>query len=402
MAPSSPPPNVISPALANAINAVRDPALRGKVDILVAKTTRALAAARTIHFVGYEDRELHDHSLELWNELAPIFGGVFKELRALTDSLEALFPKTAASESNTDKDFDLAFDLVEAGDQHPVTGQLVLKTPLDTITELAHSYSWIIKQAVVQEMKKLREPALMQQQWNLLGELEEFRDKMVGAMHAMVVSVLNVFEEVEVEALFPQAYEATEMGVALRRHVADLASYAELSLTQLGPNVTREFLKTVLAQVDERTARLLKLPSIGSLRAADRHELAQFRRQAALLRAGDPNRIQVKQLLDGHSKFLSSLHTVELKERLQSHDREVAQEALLAVQGALANGAQHPDQALMFVAHAVRRVSRLYGLHPDLDQAARTLRETASTGLDFPRLEPVLQQMARALAPLTS
>jgi hypothetical protein len=397
------PPPVISPALAAAINAVPDPALRDKVDILVAKTTRALAAARTIHFVGYEDRELHDHSLELWNELAPIFGAVFKELRALTDSIEQLFAKPAAPPSATEeKDFDLAFDLVEAGDQHPITGRTVVKTPLDTVTELAHSYAWIIKQAVMQEVKKLREPSLMQQQWNLLGELEEFRDRMVAAMHAMVVAILNVFDDVEVEAVFPLAYETTEMGVAIRRHVADLAAYAENSLASLAPGVADVTLRRILSDVDERTALLLKLPSIGSLRASDRHELATFRRHAAQLRAAAPNRVQVKQLLDGHSKFLSSLHSVDLKERLQAHDREVAQEALLAIRGALTNGATNPTQALMFVAHAVRRVSRLYGVNPDLDHAARTLKDTAGGGLEFARLEPVLQDMLRAITPLTS
>ncbi|MBI5495352.1 MAG: hypothetical protein HY904_10040 [Deltaproteobacteria bacterium] len=404
------PPNfresVISQALSDAVNGVPDPALRARIDILVAKTARGLAAARTISFVGYEDRELDEHSLSLWNEVAPVFSAVFRELHALVESLTALFPRAVTTgqdikKVDLEKDFDLAFDLLEEGEQHPVTGKAVKKkTPEETITDLVHSYAWIIQQAVKEEMKKLREPALMQQQWNLLGELEAFRDRMVGAMHAMVVSVLGVFYEVDVEAVFPQAYEATEMGVAMRRQVADLAAYLEKSLEVIKAGTPKDVLKMVLAQADERTALLLKNPAIGSLRAADRREITMFRRRAAQQRAGDPAGAEVRTFLDGHSKFLASLQSVELRERLQSHDREVAAEAVRSLERALTAGEANSRQAFLYVAHGARRVARLYGVSPELDQAARALRDVTAKGLDFALARPPLEMMIAALKPI--
>ena len=383
-------------AVQKSIVTIPDAAMRRRVEAMVEATRKALASARTINFVGYEQRELEEHSLQLWNEVAPMFGKVFKDLHALVDTVTAMFPKKEKPAA-TDGDFDLAFDLLEDGEAHPVTGKNVQQTPEEKVTELVHSYAWIIRQSVQEEMKKLREPALMQQQWNLLGELEVFRDKMMGAMHAMVVGVLNVFDDVDVETVFPAAYEMTEMGVAVRRHVAELANYAENALGQLTASASPEMLKTILQDMDERTAQLLKLPSIGSLRASDRHELAQFRRQAAQMRNGTPGRIEVKQLLDGHSKFLSSLQSVELRERLSEHDKDVAQEALHAVQAALRAGTGKPGQAMTFVAHAARRLGRLYGVNPELDACTRQLRDAAAAGMAWERVEPVLKRMDAAL-----
>ena len=385
-------------AVQKSIVAIPEPALRRRVESLVEATRAVLHSARTINFVGYEQRELEEHSLELWNEVAPMFSKVFKDLHALVDTITGLFPKKKdKAPAASDGDFDLAFDLLQEGEAHPVTGQNVIQTGEEKVTELVHSYAWVIKQSVQEEMKKLREPALMQQQWNLLGELEVFRDKSMGAMHAMVVGVLNVFDDVDVETIFPAAYEMTEMGVAVRRHVAELATHAETALQQLTPAATPELVKAILLDMDERTAQLLKLPSIGSLRASDRHELASFRRQAAQMRNGSPNRTAVRQLLDGHSKFLSSLQSVELRERLGAHDKDVAQEALAAVAGALRAGPGNPGQAMTFVAHAARRLGRLYGVNPELDACARQLRDAAAAGLQWETVLPVLGRMEGAL-----
>ena len=91
---------------------------------------------------------------------------------------------------------------------------------------------------------------------------------------------------------------------------------------------------------------------------------------------------------------------MELRERLGAHDKDVAQEALAAVAGALRAGPGNPGQAMTFVAHAARRLGRLYGVNPELDACARQLRDAAAAGLQWETVLPVLGRMEGALKSL--
>jgi len=387
----------ISAALSRAINQVPDDGLKLKVDILVAKTARALAAARSIQFAGYEDREMQEHSLELWNELAPRFGAVFKELNALVDAALDLFPSSGKPATAEDDLLEAAFGPSAARTPAPVPSSP--KSPHDAVTELIQNFAWILKRDIQDEMKKLREPALMQQQVNLLGELEGFRDKVVGGMHAMVASVLGVFDDVEVETLYPQANERIEMAVSMRRQVADLVEQVESHVAALrdAPPPAAD-VRGMLGSDEERTGQILQLNAVGTLRAADRVEMARFRREAMKLRqAAKLDLTGARHLLDGFSKFLSSVQTMELTELLQSHDQEVALEAVQFLTRAEQVIEQQPAQGLLLLAHAGRRVSRLYGVHPGVDSASKALRELAGKAVDIAEVRQRIDAMLLAL-----
>ncbi|MEW5852837.1 MAG: hypothetical protein AB2A00_28900 [Myxococcota bacterium] len=397
----------VSAALSHAVNGIPDDDLKFKVDILVAKTARGLAAARSINFTDYENRELSEHDLTLWNELAPHMAAIFKELNSLVDTALDLFQKEEPdgdAEKQLGKDFDQAFDLLTEGEAHPVTGEAAKeRTPLQVVTDLVHSYAWVLKKDIQGEARKLREPSLMQAQWNLMGELEEFRDRIVGIMHAMVAAVLGVFGEVEVEALYPQANEWVEMGVAVRRNIADLVTEVESHVNVLKGRPSDDTVRAILTEDDERTARLLKLPAIKSLHVADRHQLQEFRREAAKLRASpELNVMKAREVMDGFGTFLASVQTVELRERLKAHDVEVAQEAKGALERAAAVVEENPAQAMLLLAHAGRRVARLYGVSPALDAAARQLRDMAGQAVNVSTLRNVITALAGAVAPIAA
>jgi hypothetical protein len=398
------PPPLVSAALSRALNLVPDDGLKVKVDVLVAKSARALSAARALEFAGFEEREMTDRGLELWGEVAPRFSAALREISALIEAASHLFPKATVHHDDFSRDFDQAFDLLRDGDTHPVTGQVASPRSVhEKVSELVQSYAWLLAQAWRTENQKLREPKLLSQQWNLLGEIEEFRDKIIGTIHGMVAAVLGVFDEVEVETLFPDANEWVEMGVALRRQIADLAQFVGSHVTRLRaqPPPSTDELRMMLTQDDEATAFMLKLPVVACLHVADRHELTVFRREAAKTRTAPSVDLEAaRQLLDGYGTFLASLQAVELKERLRTHDAEVAREAREAVNRAAVVLLTDARLAMLLLTHAGRRVARLYGLSSELDGTARELRELHGQRVELSHVQAVLTRMGSALEPI--
>lgn len=394
----------ISPAVAGIINSIADDQMRLRVDILVARSVGALTAARRMDFVGFEERELNDGSLELWNEVAPVFGSVFKELHSLMDAALELFPRSAdAPAADADAggvDLDAAFDMMETGGSTAAPAGTA-PTPAANVADLVQSYAWAIKQSIQDEARKLREPTLMVAQWNLLGELEEFRDRTVGALHGMVAAVLGTFEDVDVESLFPAAAERVEMGVALRAEVAQLCRALDFSVAAIKGGTDPNGLRSMVGEAADRTLRVLKLPSMRYLRATDRHELVRFHRAATAMRNGPPPSTRAaRELMDGFGTFLASLQTVELKNRLKDHDKEVAAEALASLQRCDEAVTHNPAQALLFLGHAMRRVARLRGLSTELDTMHAELSDLSSRGAGPSQLRPMLERLREALVPL--
>lgn len=396
-----------SPALSAAVNTVTDRDLQLRVDILVARSVGALAACRAVDFVGFENREMSEPSLALWNEVAPVFSNIFKELHSLMDAALELFPKEGAGPGGMDvqeaQDLDAAFGALESGAVVHASAPRPGATAAQRVTELVQSYAWAIKQSVQDEIHKLREPSLMMAQWNLLGELEEFRDRSVGALQGMVCAVLSVFDDVELEALFPAANEMVELGVALRHELSDLTRVlADLLATAKqvgGPDQTRE----LLAKAEERVGRVLQLPSLRYVRAVDRRELVTFvARSNAMRSEAQPSRLAAAQLLDALSTFLASLSAVDLKARLRDHDREVCEEALNSLRRAGEAVHEKHAHALLFLAHAMRRIARLRGISPELDAAHTELAALSQQGSSPAQLKPVLQRLWHALQPLAT
>jgi len=154
----------------------------------------------------------------------------------------------------------------------------------------------------------------------------------------------------------------------------------------------------MLGSDEERTGQILQLNAVGTLRAADRVEMARFRREAMKLRqAAKLDLTGARHLLDGFSKFLSSVQTMELTELLQSHDQEVALEAVQFLTRAEQVIEQQPAQGLLLLAHAGRRVSRLYGVHPGVDSASKALRELAGKAVDIAEVRQRIDAMLLAL-----
>jgi hypothetical protein len=113
-----------------------------------------------------------------------------------------------------------------------------------------------------------------------------------------------------------------------------------------------------------------------------------------------PNLRAARELMDGFSTFLASLQTVELKNRLKDHDREVAGEALASLARCTDAATQGPTHVLLFLAHAMRRVARLRGLSSDLDSLHAELSDLSSRGAGPAQLRPMVDRLRAALVPL--
>jgi hypothetical protein len=392
-----PPDHTISAALSAAINEMGDPELRIKFDIVVAKAACALSAARAVSFLDMETQELE--GADVRSRVVPRFTAVFREVGALADAMVKHFPEAVPGEEDISDDFDRAFNLLQGGGPGEAPASAGgAEGVAEKIADLMRTYAHVIRRELSTEAARLQGSEVVTETWSLLGELEDFRDRLVGTIHSMVAAVLSLFVEVEVEALYPQANEQVELGVALRRQVAELAGEVASHLAVAAGKPSADTLRAMLKEDDERTARLLSQPAITTLRSPDRHALRRFHREAAALRAGEPTAAQARDAWQRFAQFLTTLQTTGLRDRLRAHDLEVAQEARAALERASVALAREPRQAMLYLAHAGRRVARLYGLSPDLDAAARQFRAITGQQVSVETVQSLIRTMAQALA----
>lgn len=374
---------MLSPAITEILRRIDDPSLVEKISFIFENAQATASVLRAVDFRRFEEKHYERGSEELWTELEPALRQALTQMKQFLALLRELFPPDPADfdiDSSEGDDFDdLEFDVMDdSGARAGATQKIAPIEPTkparpvaEQVAELMQSYEPMLAQEVEQQLERLSSPTIRNEQWTLLGELVDFRDRIIGALHAMVAGICNVFQKVRAEELFTDARETYERLVALRRSLADLELDVDFYNRAIGKAENDE-LPMFLELLMGKLAEFSNHPSYQFLRPPQK----QFVRQTILELGSQAQRLRptsARQAADGFAKFLESMRTISLQEVLVDNDKLAAKEGREFLDRAAGLLRTDADQALFQVMHAVRRLGQLYGVDHSVDQAYQNL-----------------------------
>lgn len=365
----------LSAAINQVLAEIKDPGLLERVSFTFQNASATAESLRSLNFTRFEEKTYERNSPELWNELEPIITQVLSQMQAFLGLLRELFPERP-EEEDTDTGFDdleFAIDGETPAAAAKPKKEKPPKSASDEVFDLVTSYVPMLAQELDKQVERLKNPNVRAEQWTLLNELVEFRDRSIGALHSMVAAVCSVFRQVRSEDLFPDARDTLERLVAQRRALADLELDIEFYNRAINKAENDE-LPTMLEMLQGKVIEFTYHPAYQFLRPQQRNTVRETAQQLGALAAAPKfNAAVSRQTVEGFAKFLESMRTISLQEVLIDHDKESAREGRQFLEKAIAYLRTDFDQAVFQVMHGVRRLSQLYGVDADVDRSYQNL-----------------------------
>lgn len=364
----------LSEAMTQIIRRIAEPQLQEGVSFILENASATATTIRHLDFRRFEEQHYERGSDVLWGELEPMVTQVFAQVNRFLTLLQQLFPESDQPAQDADASFD-DFDFDMEGGAKPVAGVKVepLKTTSEQIQELVWSYRPMLESELTKQLERLKSPNVRSEQWTLLGELSEFRDRTIGALHAMVAAMCGVFQKVRVEDLFPDALDTLERLMTLRRELADL----ELDIDFYNRTIAKaenDELPTLIEMLQGKVIEFISNPAYEFLRPPQKQTMRETAMELGAYAVAEKFRpMAARQSVDGFAKFLESMRTISLQEVLVDSDKLSAHEGREFLEKAAAFLRSDLDQAVFQVMHAVRRLGQLYGVDREADKSYQNL-----------------------------
>jgi hypothetical protein len=364
----------LSPVMQQILKEISDPALLERVSFTFQNANATADALRSLDFRRFEERTYDRNSAALWNEIEPLVTHVLAHMQGFLALLQQLFPEEEMPTVDDDTAFDdLEFDLEGSAKKDAPAKEKVIKSTTDEVFELVNSYVPMLDRELEQQMERLRNSNVRSEQWTLLNELVEFRDRSIGALHSMSAAICSVFRQVQAEDLFPDARDTLERLVALRRALADL----ELDIDFYNRAIAKaenDELPTFIEMLQGKVIEFLAHPAYQFLRPQQRNTVRETAESLGLIATAEKfNAPLARQTVEGFAKFLESMRTISLQEVLVDADKRSTREGREFLERAIGYLRGDFDQAVFQVMHAVRRLGQVYGVDAEVDRSYQNL-----------------------------
>ncbi len=273
--------------------------------------------------------------LEFWVQIAPEVRNLLMASRHAALALRKTFEVSKetlgseAEESLEDAfDIDGAFDQMLSGEKHePIRDRRELE--LEALVNRASStrdmqvdlapvigaLTSMLQEDFVRFGERLKNPHIVGVRWALLGELHELQSKCAQCLQAVAAAILGALGAEDPEAILPCYTSATMRAVQLRRTIVLLE--IEVEKLRGGQGSQDELQKLIEAFASSE--------SFNFLRPLDRQQLGGFRRALA---RGETS---FRQIIEGFSKFLEVMRSINQRQELARVDAENLRKAKAAL-----------------------------------------------------------------------
>lgn len=363
----------LSDAMTQIIRRISEPQLQEGVSFILENASATATTMRHLDFRRFEEQHYERGSNELWSELEPMVVQVFAQVTRFLTLLGELFPETEKPPQDDTAFDDFDFDMEGGPKPETLAAAEPLKTTSEQIQELVWSYRPMLESELTKQLERLKSPNVRSEQWTLLGELSEFRDRTIGALHAMVAAMCGVFQKVRVEDLFPDARDTLERLMTLRRELADL----ELDIDFYNRTIAKaenDELPTLIEMLQGKVIEFISNPAYEFLRPPQKQTMRETAMELGAYAVAEKFRpMAARQSVDGFAKFLESMRTISLQEVLVDSDKLSAHEGREFLEKAASFLRSDLDQSVFQVMHAVRRLGQLYGVDREADKSYQNL-----------------------------
>lgn len=372
----------LSPRLEEVLTSISDGAYAGRLRAVYEAAAVAIKRLSELDLSSHEDDSPDSApGLELWEALAPVIRDTVVDVNTLLQVLRENFPTQPEG------------GLVQLfADADGGSGQAVEQIMQETYEALAREVGRI--------GTDIRSPKVMSDRWNLLGELQSFRARFREQIGRMVLSSASVFQEVQIQEVVP--FIAEEMGFAarLRAAVVDLTRLLRARRASLQESAPAGVIKST-QQLQKELDAFSRTTAFKAMRALDKREVVRFR---VALRELSANPLVTKEelgaALDPFLAFVESLSSVNRRELLLAHDREVSAACGVMLEQANQLAQNDPASGCATLAAAATRAQALYGRDPQLDTYLRKVKKQPPAGLSGAQLQQELELFGTLLASL--
>ena len=370
-----------------------EPALEDRVEQLLQAAKEATRQLHEVDLVQFEaDAEEGSHTLAVWEEVAPVMGETVESVNRVIAVAQKTFPPPP--EKDAADNLDEAF-APSRGEDLP---EAELVEPLEQeLARMVAAVCGALRRDVARLGERLKNPAVVADPWNLIGDLLEFRGRLRAGIGEMIFDVASRVDEVERADVVPGYAEDLAQALLLRQAATNLAF------------LFRGHAKRVAAAADDRITAALgdalrdvhafsRSRALQGLRTSDKRIFLEARAQLHQLVREKPAKVrEIRQAVENLARFLDSLSVISRRENLRLHDREQLAAAGRALESARERLAR-PGVARVALAQAMRGAMSLYGRDAQLDTYLRAQRHFPVEWLADPEVGPEIDRLSMLLA----
>lgn len=358
---------VLPVAVRQILDALPDPGFAERLRLVHMAATRAVMRLRDFELTRLEELAATGagSDLALWEEVAPTVGASIQDVNGLIGVISEQFPSEAEPEE--EDDFEFSF----GGSEESTPSAPIVPTTFAERAASAEKSIQGLAEALRFEVgrfgKRVRNPAIVADRWNLLVDLQEFRGKCRAAIGELIFSSCNVFEAIPRATVVPQYLADVADSLLVRQ--------AWVTLTRaVGPLNARlqlagiEQQRALLVAVGRELAHFQSTEGYACMRAGDKRFVIRFAQDLESTLADRKWGKDAQTVVEGFAKFLDSLAVLNRREVLLNHDREAFAECgILLEQASLHLGVGDPGAARRALEKAFEVAMRLYGRDRFLD-----------------------------------
>src|SRR5712671_7615391 len=188
----------------------------GKLFQAAKEATRQLAEVDLVRLEA--NAEEGTHSLAVWEEVAPVMGQTVTSVNRLIAVANDVFP--APDEPDAEDNLDEAFG-PSGGEQ---SGRAdVVESQEQSIARTVYAVCGVLRQDVARLGERLRNPTVVADPWNLVGDLLEFRGRLRAGIGEMIFDVAARVDELTRADIVPGYAEDLVQAVLVRQAATNLA-----------------------------------------------------------------------------------------------------------------------------------------------------------------------------------
>jgi hypothetical protein len=339
----------VLPARLGALLAVEpDTALGDRMRRVHEAAARAIDRLGDLDLIKYEDGPIETTAdLSLWEEVAPHLSGTLTEVNALVNEIRTHFP----------------------------FGELYTERKPRAVDEVIQDAAQKLQGEIAALGERVRDPSVVGDRWTLIAEIQVFRSHFRETIGSMVFDSASVLDEfVKRKEVEPGYEEALSIALTVRKTSTDLRRLMRARLQKVA-ECEPEDVEWNAQQLEKELDSFGRTSAWRAIRAQDKKQILEFRTQLRGINTPEIRKNDLAMLLEPFVEFVDSFESVNQREILVVHDREVSALCGVQLENVVTLSGSNPREAMQAFTEALNQGMTLYGRSAELDTFIRKTRK---------------------------
>lgn len=392
---ASPGQPTLAPALDALIAKIPDRAFAGRLKKVFAACAQGIDRLSSVDLVKYETSVSEGSpDLSLWEEMAPVIRDTVMDVNAVLAVVREAFPAhTPGGLADT-----LSKAIEEAGPLPPGTSNARRVQEAERVIQ---NLSVQLAQEISHLGERMRSPQVVSDRWNLLADLQSFRQRFRQLMGDIVYLCAGAFGEVTRADVVPRFSEDLKAAITVRSLVTDLNRLVADRVKKIR-EAEPEDLQWCAQQIEKDLDTFGRTAGYRALRAQDKRGIVEYRHAIGKIALRpNPTKVELLELSEPFEQLIASFTRMNARDMLVEHDRQTWANVGVKLEQVDAAMKKNPATAATAFAEAVAMAQALYGRDPALDVFLRKSRKTPVTSLPAAQLPSELEKFRELVANLS-